>query len=606
MPNNIMNDIVLETTGAFIAAMVFFTLLRAIRHDSVRSQPGTLLVVVGFGLVFLGMSIDITDNFPALNGFIVVGDTEVEAFIEKVIGALLGFLLLALGFRRWIPSIIKADEMREDLRQLNLELDRRIQERTGELRALNEHLTAEIVERKKAEDRLTHMALYDALTNLPNRYAITEFLAQEIARTRRHGYHSAILFFDLDNFKIINDSLGHEIGDLVLKAVAERLDGCRRTEDFLARLGGDEFLLVLTELDKDLQIAAERAQVSANRTIEALTKPLQIGEHKFSISTSIGIRIFTGSHTEDANDLLRQADTALYHAKNMGKAVSCFFQPEMQKWVEHRLILASELREALASNQLTLYYQPQVDGNGQVFGLEALVRWSHPARGMIGAGEFIPIAEEIGVIDELGRYVLHRACSEYRKLSRISTVQNSLIVSINISPKHFLQSDFVSQIEQIMNSYDLDHGCLVLEVTEGILINDCDDVSAKMNALRLLGVGFAMDDFGTGYSSLLYLKRLPLNALKIDRTFIRDIDTDPNDAAIVEATLAMSGSLGIDVIAEGVETERQYSFLKKRGCKLFQGYLFGRPAPADEVLNTGIYKPQSSTVSKNNNLRMVD
>jgi len=222
-----------------------------------------MLVVVGFGLVFLGMAIDITDNFPALNDFIVVGDTEVEAFIEKVIGALLGFLLLALGFRRWIPSIIKVDEMREDLSQLNFELDQRIQKRTCELQAVNEHLTAEIVERKKAEEQLKHMALYDALTNLPNRYAITEFLAQEIARTRRHGYHSAILFFDLDNFKIINDSLGHEIGDLVLKAVAERLNECRRTEDFLARLGGDEFLLVLTELDRDLQIAAERAQVAA-------------------------------------------------------------------------------------------------------------------------------------------------------------------------------------------------------------------------------------------------------------------------------------------------------------------------------------------------------
>lgn len=294
-----MIDIILETIGAIIAAVIFLTLLRATSHHSVRSQPGTLLLVAGFGLVFLGMSIDITDNFPELDRFVIIGDTEVEAFIEKVIGALLGFLLLALGFRRWIPSIIKLDEMRTKLSQVNVELDRRIQKRTYELQVANDQLKAEIRERKKADKQLQHMALHDALTNLPNRYAITEFLVQEIARTRRHGYHSAILFFDLDNFKVINDSLGHEVGDLVLMAIAERLDKCRRAEDFLARLGGDEFLLVLPELDSDIQIAAEKAQMSAKRIIDTLTVPLQLGEHKLSISTSIGIKVFPGTHAED-------------------------------------------------------------------------------------------------------------------------------------------------------------------------------------------------------------------------------------------------------------------------------------------------------------------
>jgi len=462
---------------------------------------------------------------------------------------------------------------------------------TNELLYL-EGFIMDISECKEAQEQLKHQATRDALTGLPNRYALTEFLEHEISRASRHNYFSAALILDLDNFKSINDVLGHATGDLALKIVTERLKSCQRKEDFLGRLGGDEFVLVLTELDADLQVAAELAQAATQRIIKTLDEPVVLAGHTLNVSGCIGITLFPATQATTVGELLKQADMALYHAKSKGPAVASFFYEDMQKLVEQRLNLARELHEALEQEQLYLNYQPQVDIDAQVFGVEALLRWNHPTRGMLGPDEFIPIAEEAGLINKLGRYILHHALSEWSKFLAEGVCESTMKVAVNISPSHFLEVDFVHQIEHIMSSYDLQNCHLVLEITEGVVIQDIADISVKMEALRQLGVGFSLDDFGTGYSSLAYLKRLPLDTLKIDRSFIRDIHTEPNDAAIVDAILAMTESLEIDVIAEGVETEAQCHFLRQRGCKFYQGYLFSRPAPLSDLVERGVfYRP---------------
>ncbi|MEH6357900.1 MAG: EAL domain-containing protein [Pseudomonadales bacterium] len=578
-----MFDIFLEITGCLIAAIILYTLLRGIKDPEVKAQPGSRLVVIGFGLLFFSLLIDITDNFPELDYLVVIGDTEYQAFLEKVVGTLLGLFFLALGFKRWIPSIQQLAHSRQSL-------DQQVKKRTKDLEQANVKLSIEVHERKKAQEHLKHLAIHDALTALPNRYAMTEFLEHEISRTSRHSYYSAVLFLDLDNFKSINDVQGHGTGDQVLKIVSERLDQCRRAEDFLGRFGGDEFVLILTELDADLQVAAELAQVAAQRIIKSLNEPILLANYKLMASCCIGIKLFPGTQEETCSDLLKQADMALYHAKDKGQGAVSFFYEDMQKLLEKRLELASELQEALEQEQFYLHYQPQVNTDAQVFGVEALLRWNHPTRGMVGPDEFIPIAEETGLINQLGRYVLHHTLSEWSKFLAEGVCESAMKVAVNISPSHFLEADFVDQIKHILSSYDLQNCHVVLEITEGVVIQDIADISAKMEALRQLGVGLSLDDFGTGYSSLAYLKRLPLDTLKIDRSFVRDIHLDPNDAAIVEAILAMAASLGIDVIAEGVETDAQRQFLEQRGCILYQGYLFSRPAPLNELVEKRVFE----------------
>jgi len=576
-------DIFLEVTGSLVAMIILYTLLRGIRHPDVRTQPGSRMVVIGFGLLFFGLLIDITDNFPELNYLVVIGDTEFQAFLEKVVGTLLGLFFLAFGFKRWIPSI-------QQLAYSRQALEHQVKKRTKDLEQANIKLSIEVDERKKAQEHLKHQALHDALTELPNRYAMTEFLEHEISRASRHNYFSAVLFLDLDNFKSINDVQGHGTGDQVLKIVAERLNQCRRAEDFLGRLGGDEFVLVLTELNADLQIAAELAQVAAQRIIKTLDEPIFLVDHKLIAPCCIGIKLFPGTQEEACGDLLKQADMALYHAKDKGQGVVSFFYEDMQKLLEKRLNLAREIQEGLEQEQFYLHYQPQVNIDAQVFGVEALLRWNHPTRGMVGPDEFIPIAEEAGLIHELGRYVLHHTLNEWSKFLAEDVCESTMKVAVNISPSHFLEADFVDQIKHILSSYDLQNCHLVLEITEGVVIQDIADISVKMEALRQLGIGLSLDDFGTGYSSLAYLKRLPLDTLKIDRSFVRDIHIDPNDAAIVEAILAMATSLGIDVIAEGVETDAQRQFLEQRGCIFYQGYLFSRPAPLNELVEKGVFE----------------
>lgn len=468
------------------------------------------------------------------------------------------------------------------LANLNETLEVKVEERTAEIQA--------------AQETLKIQALRDALTGLPNRYALNKFLEQEISRSVRHNYFNAVLFLDLDDFKSINDVLGHEAGDSVLKIVTERLNLCRRKEDFVGRLGGDESVLVLTELGDDLQISAKLAYAMSQQIIRTLDEPIRLSEHNLIASSCIGIALFPSPQASTAEELLKQADIALYHAKSKGRGVASFFNEEMQKQAEKRLNLARELQEAIDLKQLSLHYQPQVNDDGQLFGLEALVRWNHPTRGIVGPNEFIPIAEEAGLISRIGRYVLHHSLAELSAYFADNEPDDHMKVAVNISPSHFLEVDFVDQIAQVLNAYDLQCIYLVLEITEGVVIKDIEDILIKMEALRALGVGISLDDFGTGYSSLAYLKRLPLDTLKIDRSFIHDIDVDANSAAIAKAILTMSASLEIDVIAEGVETETQTQtqLLRQWGCRQYQGYFFSRPAPLNSLIEQGIFKQDAS------------
>lgn len=585
-----MFDIFLESAASIIAGVIFFTLLRGVRHSCVRAQPGTRQVVIGFGLLLFSLLIDITDNFPALNGFLVVGDTKYQALLEKVFGMLLGLSFLALGFKRWIPCIQHLANTQESLDLLNHELDQRVKKRTMELERVNRKLTCEVVERQKAEGLLKHQAMHDALTALPNRYALRDFLPLEVSRATQRDFISAILLFDLDKFKFINDSLGHEVGDKVLKIVAERLRLCQREADFIGRLGGDEFVLVLSNLGSDQLTVTELVHKQVQQLIASLNEPMLLREHRLKITSCVGIKFFPDIQMGTVSDLLKHADIALYNAKSKGQGEFSCFHLDMQKSIEQRLELTRELRTALSHDQLHLHYQPLVALDGQAFGVEALLRWEHPVRGMISPDEFIPMAEDAGIIDRIGLYVLQHTLADWSQYLADGSRESKFKMSVNISPNHFRQIDFVEQINRLLDGYEL-HNCqLVLEITEGVAIQDIDDLSAKMAALRDIGVGISLDDFGTGYSSLAYIKKLPFDTLKIDRSFVLDIHRDSNDAAIVEAILAMATALDINVIAEGVETEEQYHFLKQRGCTFYQGYYFSRPAPQQVLAERGLFQ----------------
>jgi len=441
----------------------------------------------------------------------------------------------------------------------------------------------DISARKEAEEQIRNLAYFDSLTGLPNRRLLLERLGHALIASRCNQHYGALLMIDLDHFKTLNDTQGHEKGDRLLIEVAHRMSQIIRAQDTASRLGGDEYVLLLETLGQDEATAANRAEDIAEKIHHRLSAPYVIsGDDKTHYCTcSIGLTLFNGEEEQTVEVLLKQADVALYQAKDAGRNTTRFFNPAMQMAIESRMALETALRQALARDELQLHYQPQIDQNGRCIGAEALLRWQRPDLGLISPMQFIPLAEETGLIFPIGRWVIDTACAQL-KTWEAQPATRSLQLAINVSARQFHQPDFVAQVSDSLERSGANPARLKLELTESVILENADPVIERMRQLHALGVGFSMDDFGTGYSSLSYLKRLPLDQLKIDQSFVRDITTDPNDAAIVRAILAMSHSLGLQVIAEGVETEEQQIFLRENGCDAFQGYLFGRPIPIGE------------------------
>ncbi len=422
------------------------------------------------------------------------------------------------------------------------------------------------------------LAGQDMLTLLPNRRELMERLKMALSLTARTGKCGALLLIDLDHFKTINDTRGHIVGDVLLKEVAQRLIASMREGDTVARFGGDEFMVMLENLDSDLANAARQAEFVSEKILEKIRQPYILVATEFGHSSaSIGVALFSpGQHSTE--ELIKQADVAMYQAKDAGRNTMRFYDAEMQARLVDRAAMEEDLRQAMTLGQLTLHYQPQVDSAGRVVGAEVLVRWLHPQRGLVAPAQFIPLAEEVGLIAAIGSWVLEATCLQLARWAMQPTL-SGLTLSVNVSSHQFRQSEFVDRVSQILSHTGADPRCLRLELTESIMVRDVDHVVAKMRALRDQGVGFSLDDFGTGYSSLAYLKRLPIDQLKIDQGFVRDILSDHNDAAIAKMVIALADSMGLSVIAEGVETQEQRDCLAALGCHEYQGFLFGRPVP---------------------------
>jgi diguanylate cyclase (GGDEF)-like protein len=439
------------------------------------------------------------------------------------------------------------------------------------------------LERRLSDDRIEYMAYHDELTGLPNRRLLSDRLALELALALRSGTLGAVLFLDLDRFKTINDALGHAIGDLYLREVGRLFAADLRAEDTLSRWGGDEFLVLLPALPGTPEQAARRARAVAESLAAKLSDAIHVGGNELQLDVSIGITLYP-LDGETCEEQLSHADTAMYQAKQSGRNSICFYQARMQTLAENRLRLEKDLRSALERQEFMLFYQPQTNATGEVRGCEALVRWNHPQRGLVSPAEFIPAAEESGLIVQLGAWVLSTALRQQSSwLADPALARRLGMVSVNVSSRQFHQADFVAQVEAALAETGVPPGALELEVTESMLLVDIDDAIAKMALLKALGVRFAIDDFGTGYSSLAYLKRLPIDRLKIDQSFVRDVHKDHQDAAIVGSIISLAQHLQIGVIAEGVETEAEWVFMRAAGCPAFQGYLFGRPMPAEDL-----------------------
>ncbi len=441
---------------------------------------------------------------------------------------------------------------------------------------LNSH---DITDRKRAEEKLIHDALHDELTGLPNRALFMDRLVQSIERSRREPERlTAVLFLDLDRFKIVNDSLGHLVGDELLIQIAAALASALRPSDTIARVGGDEFALLL-EGGRDVSDAVRVAE----RIHERLSVPINLGGHEVFVTASIGIAVHTPEY-ERPEDLLRDADTAMYRAKGSGRACHVVFNRVMHRFVMARLQLESDLRRAIDRGQLRVHYQPFVDlARDEVVGFEALLRWHHPRRGMLLPEEFLSVAEETGLVVPIGRFVLAEGCRQLRELQRKHPEMGPLKLSVNLSNKQFFQADLFDQIEQALKDSGLDPSCLGLEITEGVIIRNADSASSRFSRLKSMGVQLYMDDFGKGYSSLSYLHRFPMDILKIDRSFVSRIEEAEGNLAIVRAIITLAHQLGMEVVAEGIQTEEQKDRLRFLGCEYGQGFLFSEPLPADRA-----------------------
>jgi diguanylate cyclase (GGDEF)-like protein/PAS domain S-box-containing protein len=447
----------------------------------------------------------------------------------------------------------------------------------GELALLG--VTRDVSQRMLAQQEINKLAFYDALTHLPNRKLFLDRMQQALTASARSRGTGALLFIDLDDFKTLNDTRGHDIGDLLLQQVARRLSDCLREADTVARLGGDEFVVILEGLDESSPQAAAQARVIGEKILAALHHPYRIDDIEHNCSASIGVVLFNGAG-ESVDELLKRADMAMYRAKSTGRNALCFFDPAMQASVTARAAMESDLRKALLEQQFMLFYQPQVEA-GRVTGAEALIRWKHPERGMVSPADFIALAEANGLILPIGAWVLETACAQLVAWAR-EPITAHLTLAVNVSAIQFRHIEFVTNVLEVLTRTGANPQKLKLELTESLLVNDMEETIVQMMRLKAQGLTFSLDDFGTGYSSLSYLKRLPLDQLKIDQSFVRDVLIDPNDAAIARTIVALAQSLGLGVIAEGVETEAQREFLAGQGCDSYQGYLLSRPLPIGE------------------------
>ena len=519
------------------------------RHERTQSRltdtSGKLLAKIGEDCT----GICISDHAPLMDYGKVVGELAVEIDIVPMLlrGSVVGVLGLAIGFLL--------------------------------LRLLNHNVLDPLERTRKTNIELS---FYDPLTRLPNRRLLMDRLGHALLAGDRSRKYGALMIMDLDNFKDLNDTQGHDVGDRLLIEVAKRIAASLRQEDTVSRFGGDEFVVMLEGLDQDQASAAKQTEVIAEKIHYALNQPYAVcsnGQATHS-TPSIGVTLFCGKEPS-VDVLLKQADVALYRAKDAGRNAIRFFNPEMQRAIDSRSEMETALHNSLQAEELQLFYQPQVDQNGCLTGAEALLRWLPQGREPISPAEFIPLAEDTGLIIPMGLWVMQTACAQLKTWAD-SPLTRDLQIAINVSARQFAQPDFVEKVRDTLRISGADPAMLQLELTESMVLESIDKVIDRMQQIKALGVSFALDDFGTGFSSLSYLKKLPLDQLKIDRSFVREVSSDPNDAAIVRAIIAMSHSLGMQVIAEGVETEAQRDFLNNNGCTHYQGYLFGKPVPINE------------------------
>ncbi len=440
---------------------------------------------------------------------------------------------------------------------------------------------SDITARKEAEEEIRNLAFYDALTRLPNRRLLLDRFRLALSLSARSRHYGAVMFLDMDKFKMLNDTLGHDYGDLMLIEVARRIQSCVRETDTVARLGGDEFVMLIEEVAVNAEEALQKVALIAEKIRVALAVvPYRLKGHEYHSSPSIGVSLYRGNE-ESVEVLLKHADLAMYQAKDTGRNAVRFFDPAMQHTVEMRAVLEADLRRALPNRELQLYYQIQINSEDRPLGAEALARWNHPKRGMVPPAQFIPIAEESSLILDIGNWVLDTACRQLAVWEKKEQMRG-LELAVNVSAQQFGRRDFVGVIAAALRAHQIDPARLKLELTESVVLSDVADVVTKMHALKALGVKLSLDDFGTGYSSLSYLKQLPLDQIKIDQSFVRDIATDPNDAVMVKTIIDMAQNFRLNVIAEGVENRVQLDFLRKNGCMAYQGYLFSKPVPIGE------------------------
>ncbi|MDF1584159.1 MAG: EAL domain-containing protein, partial [Methyloprofundus sp.] len=439
---------------------------------------------------------------------------------------------------------------------------------------------SDISEKKATEEEIRRLAFYDSLTGLPNRRLLLDRLEQAIISAKRHNDFGAVIYMDLDRFKSLNDTLGHQVGDELLVQVAQRIEAVIRAEDTACRLGGDEFVVLVSRTDTELNEVIEQAAFIAEKIRKEINRPFELSGSMQSFSTSIGVSVFP-DQVDLAEEILEQADTAMYRSKQTGRNRVSFFSAQMQSEHNRKSSLERMLHAALDELQFVIYYQGQTNSAGEILSAEALLRWIHPEQGMVSPAEFIPVAEESHLIVEIGSWVLCEVCRQIKAWQDVGFYLDH--VAVNISPRQFRQDDFVRQVEAAIAGSGIEAKYLMIEITEGIVIEDIQATIDKMLQIQAMGIAISIDDFGTGYSSLAYLKKLPLSQLKIDQSFVRDINIDTSDEVIVEAIIALAHKLDLEVIAEGVETKEQLHFLHEKGCDKYQGYYFYRPVSAEEL-----------------------